>query len=113
MEPAYSLSFYLELQRQTSALIGRDGHPFALSARTANRPEAGGESEGDSAAGGTEFGTLDIDDLLIEAAREMKSDWLEIWPTERIKKAVREASFGVLVLLGLGLLTWGSLSQLF
>jgi hypothetical protein len=112
MEPTYSLSFHLELQRQTLALIDRDDL-LALSARTANRPEARGESEGESAEGGTQFGTLDINDLLIEAAREMKSDWLEIWPVERIKKAAREASFGVLVLFGLALFTWVSLSQLF
>jgi hypothetical protein len=110
MEPTYSLSFYLELQRQTLALIGRDDHLLALSARTANRPGAREDSEGESAAGGPQSGTLDIDDLLIEAAREMKSDWLEIWPVEKIKKAAREASFGVLVLLGLALFTWASLS---
>jgi hypothetical protein len=43
----------------------------------------------------------DLDTALIEIAEEIKLDWPEFLPVERIKAGMREAALGFLVLVGL------------
>ena len=113
MEPTYSILYYLELQRQTVALAARDDHRVALAGAMASGRDATEKSEDESGENGEQSSTLDLSDLLVEAAREMDSGWLDFRPVERIKTVVQEALFGVLVLLGVGWFTWICLSQAF
>jgi hypothetical protein len=70
MEPTYSI-LYLELQRQTVALAARDDHRLALAGAMASGREVTENSEDESGKNGEQSSTLDLSDMLVEAAREM------------------------------------------
>ena len=113
MEPTYSILYYLELQRQTLALAARDDHRVALAGAMASGREATEKSADESGENGEPSSTLDLSDMLVEAAREMDSGWLDFRPIESIKTVVQKALFGVLVLLGVAWFSWVCLFQAF
>lgn len=113
MEPTYSILYYLELQRQTLALAARDDHRVALAGAMASGCDATEKSEDESGENGEQSSRLDLSDLLVEAAREMDSGWLDFRPVESIKTVVQEALLGVFVLLSVAWFTWVCLFQAF
>jgi hypothetical protein len=114
MEPASSLSYYLQLQKQMSYSMKRSsencGEQLPCKPEKLLRPIEEARLAGFT--GGAEFATSQSRGernltteiagqwALIEMAEETRFDWPEFLPVERVKTGLMELALGVLLLAG-------------
>ena len=114
MEPASSLSYYLEMQKQMSSVMKRSSENFDK--ELPGKPEqllrsvegvlltgCAGSAElaiSQSHGEGNLATEIACQRALVEMAEETRFDWPEFLPVERIKMGLTEVALGVLLLAG-------------
>ena len=112
MEPMYSVSYYLEFQKQLAASKGSSRKPLVdLPAdQELNSLRAGqalvdvgaiDQAEMKPSGCGNSSTPLDIHNVLVEASEKMNFDWPHSLPIERIKAGLTEIGLAFLLLAGL------------
>ena len=115
MEPVLSMSYYLEVQRRMSAELFQQPHYQSPTGKY-QRPSANDsspdrwESVDDwimQTPDEDEVSTINQQKALVDAAEEMKFDWPELLPVERIQEGLTELALWLF--LAVGVVTAGGL----
>jgi hypothetical protein len=112
MEPVYSVSNYLEFQKQLSVSKGSSQKPILdvpedqelnslRSCQALVSVGATDQAEMKPSGGGNSLTPLDIHDVLVDASEEVNFDWPDSLPIERIKGGLAEIALALLLFAGL------------